>query len=83
MFLLVVGFIKYLCEWIGLLSDYHNNTYVNADIWLNTDGKLLPTDCYMELHVAVMCRSFYPKSQDCTEVNLCRIAAKYHSDSGR
>ena len=26
------------------------NTYVNADIRLDPDGKLLPTDRYMELH---------------------------------
>ena len=48
---------------VECLSHYHENemsddthsenTYVNADIWLDPDGKLLPTDCYMELHAAV------------------------------
>ena len=34
-------------------DDAHSdNTYVNADIWLDPDGKLLLTDCYMELHAA-------------------------------
>ena len=34
-------------------EDNHlENTYVNADIRLDPDGKLLPTDCYMELHAA-------------------------------
>ena len=33
-----------------ILSD---NTYVNADIWLDSDGELLPTDCYMEVCAAV------------------------------
>ena len=30
-----------------------DNTYVNADIQLDPDGELLPTDCYTELHAAV------------------------------
>ena len=35
-------------------DDTHlDNTYVNTDIWLDPDGKLLPTDCYMEIHAAV------------------------------
>ena len=34
-------------------EDNHlENTYVNADIRLDPDGKLLPTDCYMELRAA-------------------------------
>ena len=33
------------------------NTYVNADIRLDPEGKLLPTDCYLELHAAVTRRS--------------------------
>ena len=34
-------------------EDNHlENTYVNADIRLDPDGKLLPTDRYMELHAA-------------------------------
>ena len=34
-------------------DDTHSeNTYVNADIWDDPDGKLLPTDHYMELHAA-------------------------------
>ena len=34
-------------------DDAHSdNTYVNADIQLDPDGKLLPTDRYMELHAA-------------------------------
>ena len=37
------------------MSDHNHleNTYVNADIRLDPDGELLPTDCYMELHAAV------------------------------
>ena len=34
-------------------DNHSENTYVNADIRLDPDGKLLPTDCYMELHAAV------------------------------
>ena len=34
-------------------DNHSENTYVNADIRLDPDGKLLPTDRYMELHVAV------------------------------
>jgi len=30
------------------------DVYVNADIQLDPDGELLPTDCYMEIHTAVM-----------------------------
>ena len=34
-------------------EDNHlENTYVNADIRLDPDGKLVPTDCYMEQHAA-------------------------------
>ena len=34
-------------------EDNHlENTYVNADITLDPDGELLPTDCYTELHAA-------------------------------
>ena len=39
-------------------GDNHlENTYVNADIRLDPDGELLPTDCYMELHAAATRRS--------------------------
>ena len=39
-------------------EDNHlENTYVNADIRLDPDGELLPTDCYMELCAAVTRRS--------------------------
>ena len=31
-------------------DNHSENTYVNADIRLDPDGKLLPTDHYMELH---------------------------------
>ena len=31
---------------------HSDNTYVNADIWLDPDGELLLTDRYMELHAA-------------------------------
>ena len=34
------------------LSRYYENTYVSADIRLDPDGELLPTDCYTELHAA-------------------------------
>ena len=34
-------------------DNHSENTYVNADIRLDPDGKLLPTDRYMELHTAV------------------------------
>ena len=34
-------------------EDNHSEyTYLNADIRLDPDGELLPTDCYTELHVA-------------------------------
>ena len=33
-------------------DNHSENTYVNADIRLDPDGELLPTDCYMELCVA-------------------------------
>ena len=33
-------------------DNHSENTYVNADIRLDPDGELLPTDCYMELHTA-------------------------------
>ena len=33
-------------------DNHSENTYVNADIRLDPDGELLPTDCYMELHAA-------------------------------
>ena len=37
----------------NMSEDNHSeNTYVNADIKLDPDGELLPTDCYMELHAA-------------------------------
>ena len=37
----------------NMSEDNHSeNTYVNADIRLDPDGELLPTDRYMELHVA-------------------------------
>ena len=34
-------------------DNHSENTYVNADIRLDPDGKLLPTDCYTELGAAV------------------------------
>ena len=38
---------------IDMRDDTHSvNTYVNADIWLDTDGELLPTDHYMEVYAA-------------------------------
>ena len=33
-------------------DNHSENTYVNADIRLDPDGELLPTDRYMELHPA-------------------------------
>jgi len=30
---------------------------VNADVWLDPDGELFPTDCYMEIHTAVTSQS--------------------------
>ena len=42
----------------NMSEDNHSeNTYVNADIRLDPDGELLPTDCYTELHAAVTRRS--------------------------
>ena len=39
-------------------EDNHlENTYVNADIRLDPDGELLPTDRYMELRAAATRRS--------------------------
>ena len=34
-------------------DNHSENTYVNADIRLDPDGKLLPTHCYTELRAAV------------------------------
>ena len=46
----VVNCLSHYYE-IDMRDDTHSvNTYVNADIWLDPDGELLPTDCYMELH---------------------------------
>ena len=33
-------------------DNHSENTYVNADMRLDPDGELLPTDCYMELYAA-------------------------------
>ena len=33
-------------------DNHSENTYINADIRLDPDDKLLPTDRYMELHAA-------------------------------
>ena len=38
-------------------DNHSENTYVNADIRLDPDGELLPTDHYTELHAAVTRRS--------------------------
>ena len=38
-------------------DNHSENTYVNTDIRLDPDGKLLPTDYYTELHAAVTRRS--------------------------
>ena len=40
------------CYYENDMSDdtHLDNTYVNTDIQLDPDGKLLSTDCYMELH---------------------------------
>ena len=40
-------------------NNHSENTYVNADIRLDPDGELLPTDCYMELHAAMTRQSKY------------------------
>ena len=42
------------CNYENVTSDdtHLENTYVNADIQLDLDGKLLPTNHYMELHAA-------------------------------
>ena len=52
---------------VDCLSCYHendmsdnthlDNTYVNADIQLDPDGEILPTDCYMELRAAAIRQS--------------------------
>ena len=34
-------------------DNHSESTFVNADIRLDPDGELLPTDCYTELHAAV------------------------------
>ena len=42
----------------GTSEDNHSeNTYVNADIRLDPEGELLPTDRYMELRAAATRRS--------------------------
>ena len=38
-------------------DNHSENTYVNVDIRLDPDGKLLPTDHYTELHAAATRRS--------------------------
>ena len=38
-------------------DNHSENTYVNADIRLDPDGELLPTDCYTELHAVATRRS--------------------------
>ena len=42
------------CYYENDMSDdaHLDNTYVNTEIQLDPDGKLLPTGCYMELHAA-------------------------------
>ena len=52
---------------VFILSQHYENdmsddtrlehAYINADIWLDPDGKLLPTNCYMELYTAAMKQS--------------------------
>ena len=37
-------------------NTHSENIYVNADIQLDPDGKLLPTNCYTELHAAAATR---------------------------
>ena len=44
-------------------DNHSENTYVNVDIRLDPDGKLLPTDQYMELHAAATRRSKYLSEQ--------------------
>ena len=41
MFLLVVGFIKYSCEWIGLLSDYHNMINYRTHVTIKIGHKMV------------------------------------------
>ena len=54
-------------------DDTHSeNTYVNADIWLDPDGELLPTNCYMELHAAAT----RPSKHLAKRQESCHIKAK-------
>ena len=57
-------------------EDNHlENTYVNADIRLDPDGKLLPTDHYMELRAAATRRSKQlTKRQESHHIKLSYIA---------
>ena len=51
---------------------HSENTYVNADIWLDPDGKLLPTDHYTELRAAVTRKSKHLAKQQ----ESCHIEAE-------
>ena len=53
----VVDYLSYYYENDMSDNTHLENTYVNTDIWLDPDGKLLPTNCYMELHAAATRRS--------------------------
>ena len=61
-------------------DDTHlDNTYVNADIRLDPDGKLLPTDCYMELHAAATRQSKCLAKRQ----KSCHIEAEIINDSDK
>ena len=54
-------------------EDHHSeNTYVNADIRLDPEGELLPTDCYTELCAAATRRSKWLTEQQ----ESCHIEAE-------
>ena len=54
-------------------DDTHSeNTYVNADIWLDPDGELLPTNRYMELCAAAIRQSKHLAERQ----ESCHIEAK-------
>ena len=43
-------------------NTHSDNAYVNADICFDPDGKLLPTDHYMDLKVLTCCHKIVLKS---------------------
>ena len=75
----VLEFIKYLCEWIGLLSDYHNRTEYKFMSQLKVDMLLKDLAIWLGKCVGVT----LTRTAKIEEYAACALAKTAHSSTSR